>query len=163
MSIIVFYIVCKHRYPSTKKGFAPMCETSFCFYGELFTFTAAFIAAEALGFSICYEDGIAAVAHTQRGLILSHHEAEHHLQANQQRMEVPNDGGFVQQRNSASRCNTAKGCNALCHKFLFIRIKGIAMLIKILAGDKRKGHIFQRSTRILSSSTEMAEPSTRDR
>ena len=110
-------------------------------YGELFTLAAAIITAVALVFSIGYEDGIAAVAHTQRGLILCQHEAEHHLQPDQQRMEVPNDGGFVQQRNSVSRCNATKGRNALCHQFLFIRIKGIAMLIEILAGNEGKGHI----------------------
>ena len=95
MSIIVFYIVCKHHYPSTKRGFAHISVRNlFLRYGGLFTFTAAFIAAEALCFSICYEDGIAAVAHTKRSLILRHHEAEYHLQTNQQRMEIPNDGGL---------------------------------------------------------------------
>ena len=81
MSIIVFYIVCKHRYPSTKKvSHTFWCETSFLLYGGLFAFTAAFIAAEALRFSRRYEDGIAAVAHPQRGLILCHHEAELQLE-----------------------------------------------------------------------------------
>ena len=69
-----------------------MCETSYVRYGGLFTFAAAFIAAVALRFPIGHKAGIAAVAHTQRGLILCQHEAEHHLQTNQQRMEVPNNG-----------------------------------------------------------------------
>ena len=56
----------------------------FLFYGRLFTFAAAFIAAVALRFSRRYEDGIAAVTHTQRCFILCHHEAEHHLQTDQQ-------------------------------------------------------------------------------
>ena len=56
-----------------------------------------FVAAEALRFSIGYENGIAAVAHAKRSFILRHHKAEHHLQTNQQRMEVPNDGWLVQQ------------------------------------------------------------------
>ena len=110
----------------------------FLLYEGLFTFAATFITAETLCFSIGYEDGIAAVAHPQRGLILCHHEAEHHLQTDQQRMEIPNDGGFGQQRNSVSRCNTAEGCNALRHQLLFIRIEGIAMLIEILAGNEGK-------------------------
>ena len=67
----------------------------FLFYGRLFTFAAAFIAAEALCFSRRYEDGIAAVAHPQWGLILCQHEAEHHLQPDQQRMEIPHDGWLI--------------------------------------------------------------------
>ena len=58
-----------------------MCETSFLLYRGLFAFAAALVATVALGFAACYEDGIAAVAHPQWGLILCHHEAEHHLQA----------------------------------------------------------------------------------
>ena len=85
-----------------------MCETSFLRYGELFTFAAAFIAAETLCFSIGYEDGIAALAHPQRGLILSHHEAEHHLQTDQQRMKIPHDGRLVQQCDPVGRRNAAK-------------------------------------------------------
>ena len=65
-----------------------MCETSFLLYRGLFAFAAALVATVALGFAACYEDGIAAVAHPQWGLILCHHEAEHHLQADQQRVEV---------------------------------------------------------------------------
>ena len=59
------------------------CETSFVLLGGLFTFTAAFVAAIALGFSVGHKDGIAAVAHPQRGFVLRHHKAEHHLQADQ--------------------------------------------------------------------------------
>ena len=114
----------------------------FLFYGRLFTFAAAFIAAETMCFSIGYEDGIAAVAHTQRGLILCHHEAEHHLQADQQRMEVPNDGWLVQQCDPVGGRNATEGRNTLRHQLLFIRIKGIAMLIEILAGYEGEGHIF---------------------
>ena len=114
------------------------CETSFLLYRGLFAFAAAFIAAVALGFPLGNEDGIAAVTHPQRGLILSHHEAEHHLQADQQRMEVPNNGWLVQQCDPVSRCNAAEGCNTLRHQLLFVRIKSIAMLIEILADDKRK-------------------------
>ena len=98
----------------------------------------AFVAAETLIRSLCYEDGIAAVAHPQRGLILSHHEAEHHLQTNQQRMEIPHDGRLVQQCDSVGGSNAAEGCNTLRHQLLFIRIKGIAMLIEILAGNEEK-------------------------
>ena len=107
-----------------------MCETSFLLYEELFTLAAAFITAETLCFSICYEDGIAAVAHPQRGLILCHHEAEHHLQTNQQRMEVPNNGWFVQQCDPVGGRNTAERRNALHHQLLFVRIKSTAMLIE---------------------------------
>ena len=114
------------------------CETSFLLYGVLFTFAAAFIAAIALVFSIGYEDGIAAVAHPKRGLILRHHKAEHHLQADQQRMEIPHDGWLVQQCDPVGGRNTAEGCNALRHQLLFVRIKGIAMFIEILAGNEGK-------------------------
>ncbi len=58
------------------------------FYEGLFAFAAAFVAAVALGFTVSYKNSIAAVTHPQRGLILCHHEAEHHLQANQQRMKM---------------------------------------------------------------------------
>ena len=58
------------------------CETSLLFYGRLFTFAAAFIAAVTLCFPLGYEDGIAAVAHPQWGLFFCHHEAEHHLHVN---------------------------------------------------------------------------------
>ena len=57
---------------------------------------AAFIAAVTLGFSVGYEDGIAAVTHTKRSLILCHHKAEHHLQTDQQRMEIPHDSRLIQ-------------------------------------------------------------------
>ena len=116
----------------------PFLSICFLLYTELFTFAAAGITTEPLRFSRRYEDGIAAVAHTQRGIILSHHEAEHHLQTDQQRMEVPNDGGFVQQCDPVGGCNAAEGCNTLCHKPLFVRIKRIAMLIEILAGNEGK-------------------------
>lgn len=106
----------------------------FLLYWELFTFAATFIAAVALCFTVCYKDGIAAVAHAKRGLILSHHKAEHHLQTNQQRVEIPDDGGFVQQCDPVGRRNAAECRNTLCHKPLFVRIKSIAMLIEILAG-----------------------------
>ena len=93
-------------------------------------------------FSIGHKDGIAAVAHTQRGLILCQHEAEHHLQTDQQRMEIPHDGWLIQQSNPVGGCNAAEGCNTLRHQLLFIHIKGIAMLIEILAGYEGEGHIF---------------------
>ena len=109
------------------------CETSFLLYRGLFTFAAALVTAVALRFSVGYEDGIAAVTHPQWGLIFCHHEAEHHLQTDQQRMEIPHDGGFVQQCDSVGGRNAAEGRNALRHQFLFIHIKGIAMLIEILA------------------------------
>ena len=104
----------------------------------LFTFAAAFIAAEALCFSVGYEDSIAAFAHAKRGLILCHHEAEHHLQTNQQRMEIPNNGWLVQQRDPVGRRNTAEGRNTLRHQFLFISIECIRILIEILAGNEGK-------------------------
>ena len=97
-------------------------------YGVLFTFATAFIAAEALCFSRRYEDGIAAVAHPQRGLVLRYHEAEHHLQTNQQRVKVPNDGWLVQQSDPVGGRNAAEGRNTLRHQLLFVRIKGIAAL-----------------------------------
>ena len=56
-----------------------VCETSFLRYVGLFAFTAAFIAAVALCFSLGYEDAIAAVTHAQRSFILLHHKAEHYL------------------------------------------------------------------------------------
>ena len=59
--------------------------------------------------SVCYKNGIAVVAHTQRSIVLCQHEAEHHLQSNQQRMEVPNDGRLVQQRNSVGGRKTSQG------------------------------------------------------
>ena len=55
----------------------------------------AFIGAETLVLSLCYEDGVAMVTHAKRGLLLCQHEAEHHLQVNQQRTEIPNDGRFA--------------------------------------------------------------------
>ena len=82
-----------------------MCETSFLLYWGLFTLAAALVAAVTLCFSSRYEDGIAAVAHPQRGLILSHHEAEHHLQTDQERMEIPHDGWLIQQSNPVGGCN----------------------------------------------------------
>ena len=107
-------------------------------HGKLLAFTAAFIAAIALGFSLGYEDSIAAVAHPKRGLILRHHKAEHHLQADQQRMEIPHDGWLVQQCDPVGGRNTAEGSNTLRHQLFFIHIKGIAMFIEILAGNEGK-------------------------
>ena len=59
----------------------------FLLNGGLFTFATAFITAETLIFPLCYEDGVTMVTHTKRGLVFSHHKAEHHLQADQQRIE----------------------------------------------------------------------------
>ena len=53
-------------------------------------------------------------------------------------MEVPNNGWLVQQSDPVGGCNAAEGCNTLRHQLLFIRIKGIAMLIEILAGNEGK-------------------------
>ena len=103
------------------------CETSFLLYGGLFTFAAALVTAVALRFSRRYEDGIAAVAYAKRGLILCHHEAEHHLQTNQQRMEVPNNGWLVQQCDPVGGCNTTEGRNTLRHQLLFVSIEGICI------------------------------------
>ena len=107
----------------------------------LFTFAAAFITAEALCFSRRYEDGIAVIAHAERSFILCHHEAEHHLQADQQRMEIPNDGRLVQQRDPVGGRNAAEGSNTLRHQLLFVSIECIAMFIEILAGYEGEGHI----------------------
>ena len=85
-----------------------------------------------------YEDGIAVIAHAERSFLLCQHKAEHHLQTNQQRMEVPNNGWLVQQCDPVGGRNTAEGCNALRHQLLFVRIKGIAMFIEILAGNEGK-------------------------
>ena len=115
-----------------------------CFMGDHSPFAAAFVAAVTLRFSFGYEDGIAAIAQPQRGLILSHHKTEHHLQADQQRMEVPNDGGFVQQCDPVSRRNTTEGRNTLRHQLLFVSIEGICILIEILAGNEGESQIFQR-------------------
>ena len=84
------------------------------------------------------------ITHAQRSFVLCHHEAEHHLQTDQQRMKIPNDGGFVQKRDPVSRCNTAEGRNTLRHQFLFISIEGICILIEILAGNEGESQIFQR-------------------
>ena len=89
---------------------------SFLSYRRLFTFTAAFIAAEALRFPLGYEDGVTVVAHAKRGVIFSHHKAEHHLQANQQRMEIPNDGRLVQQCDPIGGRYAAEGRNSLSYK-----------------------------------------------
>ena len=96
-----------------------------------------------LVFPFGYKDGIAVITHAQRSFVLCQHEAEHHLQADQQRMEVPNDGGFVQQRDPVSRCNTAEGRNTLRHQFLFISIEYIRVLIEILTGNEGESQIFQ--------------------
>ena len=122
----------------------PFLSICFLLYTELFTFAAAGLTAETLVRSLCYEDGIAAVAHTQRGLILSHHEAEHHLQTDQQRMEVPNDGWLVQQSDPVGGRNASEGRNTLRHQFLFISIEGICFFIEILAGNEGESQIFQR-------------------
>ena len=74
----------------------PFLSICFLLYTELLTFAAAGLTAETLIRSLCYEDGIAVITHAQRSFVLCHHEAEHHLQTDQQRMEIPNDGGFVQ-------------------------------------------------------------------
>ena len=54
------------------KSFAPFVgvRSLFWLYGGLFTFSAAFIAAVALRFSVCDEDGIATAAYPERRLIL---------------------------------------------------------------------------------------------
>ena len=74
----------------------PFLSICFLLYRGLFTFAAAGITTETLVYSLCYKDGIAVVTHAQRGLVRCQHEAEHHLQTNQLRMEVPNNSGFVQ-------------------------------------------------------------------
>ena len=51
-------------------------------------------------------------------------------------MEIPNDGGFIQQCDTVSRRNAAEGRNTLRHQLLFVRIEGIRFLVEILAGNE---------------------------
>ena len=93
----------------------------------IFASAAARGGTETLIRSVCYKDGIAVGTHAQRGFILCQHEAEHHLQTDQQRMEIPNDGWLVQQCDPVGGRNAAEGRNTLRHQLLFICVKGIAI------------------------------------
>lgn len=53
------------------------------------------------------------LANPQRSLIVRQHEAEHHLDTQQQRMEVPHDRRLVQQRDMIGRRDPVKGGHRL--------------------------------------------------
>ena len=57
--------------------------------------------------------GLAVLAQPQRLLSIHQHEAEHHLDAQQQRVKVPIDGRLVQQLNMIAGRNAAEGSHAL--------------------------------------------------
>ena len=56
---------------------------------------------------------LAVLAQPQRLLSIHQHEAEHHLDAQQQRVKVPIDGRLVQQLNMIAGRNAAEGSHAL--------------------------------------------------
>lgn len=67
------------------------------------------------------------------------HKAEHHLYPKHQGMEVPDDGWLIQQGNSVSRGNTAKGFHALLKKQTVIRRHHVMILVKNHGGHIGKG------------------------
>ncbi len=56
---------------------------------------------------------LAVLADAQRLLPVSQHEAEHHLNAQQQRMKIPYDGRLIEERNVVCRRDSAECRHAL--------------------------------------------------
>ena len=65
-----------------------------------------------------------------QGLCIVHqHEAEHHLDTQQQRMEVPIDRGLLQQLNMVARRNAAEGSHALAVAFSILTGRDLIAVI----------------------------------
>ena len=72
---------------------------------------------------------LAVLAQPQGFRIVHKHEAEHHLDAQQQRMEVPIDGRFLQQFNMISRRNAAEGSHGLAVKIPCILVNAVVVVV----------------------------------
>ena len=71
---------------------------------------------------------LAVLAQPQGFRIVHQQEAEHHLDAQKQRMEVPIDGRLVQQLNMIAGRNAAKGRHALAVQIPGIFVDQVAIL-----------------------------------
>ena len=71
-----------------------------------------------------------AVLAQAQGLIPVHqHEAEHHLDTQQQRMEIPIDGGLIQQLNVVAGGNPAKCSHSLAVQPPFVLAHEIIVIV----------------------------------
>ena len=68
----------------------------------------AFGTTEKIALSACGKDLLAMLAQLQGTIRVCQHEAEHHLNAQQQRMEVPNDGRLIKEGNMVSGSHAAE-------------------------------------------------------
>ena len=73
----------------------------------------AFRAAELIAGTAGYKDLHAVAAQTQRRFLVSQHEAEHHLNSQQQGVEIPYDRRLVQQGYMIARRVPVKSRHAL--------------------------------------------------
>ena len=79
-----------------------------------------------------------------QGLCIVHqHEAEHHLDAQQQRMKVPIDGGLLQQFDMISRRNAAEGGHGLAVKISCILVNAVVVVIVQNGGGQRERPILE--------------------
>ena len=54
-------------------------------------------------------------------IFICQHEAEHHLHSKHQGMKIPNDSGLIQEGDSVSRGDAAKGFHTLLKQHSVIR------------------------------------------
>ena len=76
------------------------------------------------------EENLLAVLAQPQGFCFVHqHKAEHHLDAQQQGMQIPIDGRLVQQFNMVAGCNAAKGSHGLAVKISCVLINAVVVIV----------------------------------
>ena len=83
------------------------------------------------------------LAQPQGFCIVHQHKAEHHLDAQQQRMEVPIDGRLLQQFNMIGRRNAAEGSHGLAVKISCILVNAVVVVIVQNGGGQRERPILE--------------------
>src|SRR5699024_9616856 len=86
---------------------------------------------------------LAVLAQAQGLVTVYQHEAEHHLDAQQQRMEIPIDGGLIQQLNVVAGGNPAERSHGLAIQPPCVLVNGIIVIVVQNGGGQCKGPIFE--------------------
>ena len=83
------------------------------------------------------------LAQAQGLVTVYQHEAEHHLDAQQQRMEIPIDGGLIQQLDVVAGGDPTKCGHGLAVQPPCVLVNGIIVIVVQNGGGQCKGPIFE--------------------
>ena len=98
---------------------------------------------EHIALSACGKDLLTMLAQLYGTVLVRQHEAEHHLSAQQQRMEIPNDGRLVKQGDVVSGSHAAECCHAHVQRlFRFIFQRSIVLVVE-KTGQQMECPIFE--------------------